>query len=65
MLVRWKAFGGSRYVGADSWTHTKAYKGFAPEAGGACLHGEEVAVEGEEAQALSEVSVLLVEPNAG
>ena len=56
---------GFRDVGADSWNHTEAYKGFAPEAGGACLHGEEVAVEGEEAQALSEVSVLLVEPNAG
>ncbi len=51
-----------RDVGADSWNHIEAYKGFAPEAGGACLHGKEVAAGGEEAEALSEVSVLLVEP---
>ena len=48
---------GFRDVGADSWNHTEAYKGFAPEAGGACLHGEKVTVGREEVKPLSELSV--------
>ena len=50
---------GFRDVGADSWNHTEAYKGFAPEAGGACLHGEEVAVGGEEAEAVGGVRIVV------